>query len=168
MKTVYICFSRRRGFAIGSELIQKFMGKPFSHTYFKFKEDRYVDHTIFHAVGKGLIYVSEATLLEHNVPAKEFALVISDELFDELMQDCHKNAGKDYGFLQNLGVALVCGLAKLKIKVNKNPINDGINCSEWMYYILEEIYGKWTDEDPNLIGPDQIYDFLESKGVSNA
>lgn len=161
MKTIIIGFSKNEGsWAIGSRLIRWFMHRDFSHTYFKFKEDLYEDHTIFHAVGKGLIYVSERSFLKHNTPVAEFELTISNELFDELLQDCHTNAGNDYGIFQNLGIAVVRGLSKIGIKIDRNPINDGINCSEWAYYLLEEIDGKWTQTDPNLIAPDQIYDYL--------
>lgn len=160
MKTIIIGFSKHKGFAPGSDLIKWFMNKDFSHTYFKFKEDLYDDHTIFHAVGKGLNYISERTFLEHNQPVAEFELPISDELFNELMQDCHKHAGGKYGYFQNLGIALVRGLAKIGITLDRNPIDDGINCSEWGYYILEDIDGKWIHIDPNLVAPDQVYDYL--------
>jgi len=165
MKTIIIGFSRNKNNAIGSELIQKFMGKPFSHTYFKFKEDLYKDYTIFHAIGKGLVYMSETTFLEHNLPIYQFEIQILDELFNELMEDCHINAGKHYGFMQNIGIAIVRSLKKININITKNPFNEGINCSEWMYYILEEIYGKWTPVDPNLIAPDEVCDFLLARGM---
>ena len=166
MKTIQLGFSTHKKFALFSWLIKKVLNRQFSHSYFKFQEN-YSDKTVFHAVGKGLIYISETTFIEQNTTIKEFDLSISDELFLELMEDCHKNAGKDYGFLQNLGIAIIRGLAKLGIIINKNPINDGINCSEWLYYILEEIYGKWIDKDPNLVAPDDVFDFLEEKLKSN-
>lgn len=167
MKTIYIGFSRHKRFAIGSWAIQKFMNKPFSHTYFKFKEEKYTDHTIFHAVGKGMIYVAEMTFLEKNEIVAEFAIHISDELFDELLQDCHKNASRKYGYLQNLGVVIVRWAAKIGIKMKKNPINDGINCSEWIWWILQEVEGKWTETEPNLVGPDECYNYLVGRYKSS-
>lgn len=167
MKSITFGFSRSSQGLIGSKLIMWFMRKPFSHTYFKYKEDRYVDSTIFQATGKGLNYMAEHRFHEHNTPVREFTEQISDELFDELMRDCHNNAGIDYGFLQNLGLAFVRLADKVGWKIDKNPINDGINCSEWMYYILAEIYGpRWTETEPNLVAPDEVYEFLESKGLT--
>lgn len=161
MKTIIIGFSKHKGsWAIGSDLIRWFMKRDFSHTYFKFKENLYEDHTICHATGKGVNYMSETTFLEHNEPVAEFELEISDSLFDELLQDCHKFAGANYGYLQNVGILIVRVAAKIGIKMNKNPLNDGINCSEWGYYILEEIDGEWIHIDPNLVAPDQVYDYL--------
>jgi len=157
---VTIGFSRHRGFAIGSEAIQKFMNKPFSHTYFKFKQPMYKDYTIFHAVGKGLTYISETNFLKHNIIIYEFEIEISEELYKELMVDCHNNAGEHYGFYQNIGLAIVRLLSKIKINLKSNPFNDGINCSEWLYYILAEVYGKWTETEPNLVAPDEVYEFL--------
>ena len=167
MQTITIGFSKHHGNAIGSSLIQWFMGRPYSHTYFKFKEDRYKDKTIFHAVGHGTVYISETTFLENNVPVYEFEIEISDELFNELMIDCHQNAGKSYGYMQNLGLVLVRTLNRIGFDIKKNPIDDGINCSEWIYYILEEVYGQWTATEPNLVAPDEICDYLLKKGMKS-
>ena len=161
MKTIIIGFSKHRGtFAIGSDLIRWLMRRDFSHTYFKFKEDLYEDHTICHATGKGVNYLSETTFNASNQPVAEFELSISQELYDELLQDCHKHAGENYGYFQNIGIFIVRLLQKINIAVSRNPINEGINCSEWAYYLLEEIDGKWTNTDPNLIAPDEVYDYL--------
>lgn len=160
MKTITIGFASHKEFMIGSVAIEWLLNTDFSHTYFKFKEDRFQDHTIFHAVGKGLIYMAETTFVESALVVKEFDLQISDDLFQELMVDCHINAGKDYAYWQNLGILFDRILAKFNIKMLRNPFKYGINCSEWMYYIIEEIDGKWTDTDPNLVAPDEVYNYL--------
>lgn len=162
MKTIIIGFSKHRGFAIGSWLIRLVLQRPFSHTYFKYKEPEYQDGTVFHAVGKGLIYISETSFLEHNEPVSEFNLSISDDSFAGLMQECHKIAGRDYGYLQNIGIALIRWANKIGFNIKHNPLNDGINCSEWAADVIEEVYGKWTDKDPNLIAPDDVYKYLVS------
>lgn len=163
MKTIYVGFSRNANSAPGSKVIQLFLNKPFSHTYFKFKEDSYCDHTIFHAVGKGLTYISETNFLNHNTVVFEKAIEINDETYKELLNECHQNAGRKYGFLQNLGILWVRSLNCLGFDLKTNPLDDGINCSEWMYYLLEEIYGRWTDTEPNLVAPDEVYNYLINK-----
>lgn len=140
------------------------MGRNFSHTYFKFREDLYQDNTICHATGRSINYMSETTFGLHNQTVEEFELPVSQELYNELLQECHKFAGREgYGYFQNLGIVIVKYLNKVGFNLNKNPIDDGINCSEWMYYLLEEIYGKWIDIDPNLVTPDHVYVFLKEK-----
>lgn len=161
MQTIYIGFSKSH--LIGSKLISWFMNQEYSHTYFKFKEPWYDDNTINQSTGHGIGYMAESRFNENNTIVKEHCLQISDELFLELINECHQNAGVKYGYFQNLGIFVVNVLSKIGININKNPINDGVNCSEWMYYILEEVYGQWTDKDPNLVTPADIDDFLENK-----
>lgn len=104
MKTIVIGASRNRQCKPGSLLIQWHLGTNYSHIYFKFKEDMYEDATVFQAVGKGMQYISYNNWLEHNVPIHEFEMQVSDEIYIELMQDCHKNSGKAYGFQQNIWI----------------------------------------------------------------
>lgn len=160
MKTITVGFSCHKGFAPGSKIIKLILNRPFSHTYFKFKEDLLEDFTVFHAIGRGLSYVSYTNFKEHNNVVAEFDIEITDELYIELLNDCQKHASIQYGYMQNLGIVLVRGLSRLSITIKRNPFTKGINCSEWVYYILEEIYGNWIDSDPNLVGPDQVFDFL--------
>jgi hypothetical protein len=161
MKTIYIGFSCSG--KIGSKLISWFMRKPFSHTYLKFQEPWYKDQTIHQATGHGLGYMSENIFNSECTVVKEFPLQISDELFLEVVTNCHNNSGANYGYFQLLGIFMVDVLSKIGIKIKKNPIRGGIICSEWMYDILTEVYGKWTDKDPNLVDPSDIYAFLMTK-----
>ena len=163
MKTIYIGFSKSN--LIGSKLISWFLNREYSHTYFKFQEPWYDDKTINQSTGHGIGYMAEHNFIKNNTIVKEYVLDISDELFLELVNDCHKNAGVKYGYFQNLGIFVIDVLSKLKINIKRNPINDGVNCSEWMYYILEEVYGKWTDKDPNLVTPADVEAFLQSKNL---
>lgn len=168
MAKIIIGFSTsNHNFAIGAEAIKLFMNRPFSHTYFKYKDDLYTDHTIFHAIGKGLSYVSENMFIVNNKIIKEFSFEIENNLYHELLIFCHKNAGIKYGFLQNIGVAIVKIANKLGFKINKNPLNDGVNCSEIMFYILKHVYGNWINKDPNLVDPEDVYNFLEQKYGKN-
>lgn len=166
MAIISFGFSRNSKGKIGSRILCWAMRKKFSHTFFMFKEKMYSDRTVQQSTGHGVASMSETRFLQDNIIVQEFPVAISEALFDEILQECHKYAGCNYGYLQNLGVAIVRLAAKLGIKINKNPLDDGMNCSEWMCYILDEIYGKWTTKDPNLVGPDDVYAFLESKGLT--
>lgn len=167
MKTITIGFSKHKGFAPGSSLIRWYTKRPFSHTYFRFKDETYTDDTIFHAVGKGLIYISSTNFLRDNEVVQEFSLKVNEEMFKIILNVCHQKAGKKYGYKQNLGILLVRQLNKLGFALDKNPLDDGINCSELMFYLLSEVHGQWSKKDPNLITPADIYDFLVSKYGTN-
>ena len=159
MKTITIGFSHNN--MVGSRLISWFMRKPFSHTYLKFQEPWYSDQTINQATGHGLGYMSETRFKENNTVVREYSLQISEELFQEVVNNCHRNAGVSYGYLQLVGIFCVTILSKVGIKVSKNPLPSGVICSEWMYDILAEVYGPWTDKDANLVTPADIDSFLQ-------
>lgn len=163
MKEIKIGFSTHKGFAPGSKLIRWYTKRDFSHTYFKYKDSTFTDHTIFHAVGKGLSYVSETNFLKHNTVVREFTMLVPDELFHLILNICHQKSGQDYGYLQNLGILIVELLSKVGIKLKENIINDGVNCSELMCYLLTEVHGKWIKKDADLVTPADVYDFLVKK-----
>lgn len=159
MKRVWIGFSKKN--AIGSKLIRAFLCSPFSHTYFRFKDDNLNDSMIFHAVGKGLVFISNENFIKHNEKVSEFEFGISEELYIELRNECNKYAGLQYGIFQNIGLAIMKYL-----NLNKNPLNDGINCSEWVSYCLEELYPEeWSSlyKDFNSVDPKQVYEYLINK-----
>lgn len=163
---IYVGFSAHIGFAPGSWALRLLMGVPFSHTYFKFKDPILNDNTVFHAIGKGVNYVSEPNFLVHNKIVKEIAMEIDEILFYELLNECHENASKDYAYLQNIGILGVRILARFGINIKKNPFTYGINCSEWISYILRQVdsnfNNKFKDIDDNLIGPDQIFNYFNN------
>lgn len=160
MKTITIGFSKHKGFAPASWAIRKFCGTEFSHTYFKFQQEFLEEKTVFHAVGKGLTYISETNFLVHNEPTKEFELKIGDQDYAELLNKCHKSASIKYGYLQNLGIGFVSILQKLGIKYKRNPFNDGVNCSEWVCILLQSLYGDWAKKSNDLVSPNDVYQFL--------
>lgn len=159
MYKVWIGFSKNH--KIGSYLIRCYLDSNFSHTFFRFKDDSFEDSMVFHAVGKGLTFISETNFLKENVRVDEFKLDISEELYIELRNACNKHAGLHYGYLQNIGLVL------MKIFcLNNNPLNDGINCSEWVAYCLEEIFPEDWDSskmDFNNVSPTDIHDYLSNK-----
>lgn len=161
MKTIIIGFSKGSSkWLIGSILIMWFTNKPFSHTYFKFKEDMYDDWTISQSTGHGVGYMCETRFNEFNTTVESFPLQISDDLYSKILKDCHANAGIDYGYLQNLGIFISTCLDKIGIHLKRNPLPIGTNCSEWLYHILVNVYGNWTDKDPALITPNDIRLYL--------
>lgn len=159
---ITIGFSRHKGFAPFSKLLCAYMDTDFSHVYMKFKESNMPDATIYHAVGKGLIYLSEQHFMEHNIVVAEYEFDISEDVHNKIRVDFHTQAGTNYGYLQNLGIALVDVLNKyFNCNIKKNPMAEGINCSEWVGQVLDDAIGDWTKIDPSLIKPSDIRNFLK-------
>jgi hypothetical protein len=138
------------------------MGTEFSHTYLKVQLPLMQEMTVLHATGAGLFPAAYSHFLEKNIPVREFELDISDRQLAEILNMAHRNFGEKYGFLQNFGVLLVQSLEKLGIKESRNPLSDGINCSEWLYEVLTDLYGPWTNKDKNLVTPKDVYEYLSS------
>jgi hypothetical protein len=157
---ITIGFSKHKGFAPMSNAIRWYLGTPFSHCYIKIKLDEFNDSSVLHAIGKGVVIMSYNNFLTQAESIKEFDLEISEDLYKEICDDFHKLVGvTKYGFGQNIGILIARAL-----KLKKNPINDGVNCSEWAAYCLEEIDpDMWNskEEDFNLITPLEVFNYLK-------
>lgn len=158
MKTITIGFSKsKKKLAFGSYAIRMFQGTEYSHVYIKFKSDSLQRTLIYEAVGGGLRFIGTKVWESHAEEVASFSIDISQENYIILMQYCVDNAGTEYGFTQNIGVA-ICELLNLK----KNPFKDGKNCSEVVGEILKLegfVFGKET----NLLTPKDIYKVLDGK-----
>jgi hypothetical protein len=160
---IYVGFSHSRSGAIGSRLIKWYLGTEFSHTYLVVQIPLMEETTVLHATGAGLFPASYAHFLEKNIPVREFELDISEDKLAEILNMAHRNFGEKYGFMQNIGVLFVQSLEKFGIKEARNPLNEGINCSEWLYEVLTDLYGPWTEKDKNLVTPKDVYEYLSNK-----
>lgn len=159
MKTLKIGFSKpkNRIFPIFSWLIRLYQRTAFSHTYITFKSSSLDRTLVYEAVAGGIRFVGTQVWQEHAETVREFELSVSDDQYTEILQFCVDNAGKDYAFLQSLGV-LIANLFKLK----KNPFREGTNCSEMLSRLLERldyVVGKPHD----LVTPKDIYLFMDKK-----
>lgn len=160
---VTVGFSRHKGFAPMSSLIRWYMGTEFSHTYFKVQLQGLDTPSVLQATGKGVSMCSYSNFLAHNAVVREFSLEVSDALFYRIYNDFHLQAGTKYGYWQNLGI-LIARAFKLKI----NPFQDGIVCSEYVAYCLEDVFpNDWDSnkQDFNLVMPKAIYEYLTNKDI---
>lgn len=156
---IKIGFSEPNHFKLGACIIKKYLGTDFSHTYVKFKQERLNDNTIFHAVGMGVVYLSETQFKKNNNQVKEFTLELSEDLYNKVLNKCHSLASNKYAFGQNLGLVI-----KRQFNLNVNPFQDDFNCSELVAYLLVEIWPQdWIGVDLNSVGPDTVYCYLEKK-----
>ncbi len=168
MKKFQIGFSKAKSkYAIGSSLIRWYMGTEYSHTYMIFNFETY--SMVFHATGKGLFPLSKERFLEHNIPVETFEISVTDEEYLQIRRLCFINMGLDYGFWQNIGnlIADLLEVTCKKFNIQKrivNPFMDGVNCSEWIAYII-----KIKDPEVcksieiNRVKPNDIYNYLIKK-----
>jgi hypothetical protein len=155
MKTATIGFSKsKKKFAIGGMAIRAFQHTTYSHVYLKFTSDSLQRVLIYEAVGGGLRFIGTKVWESHAEEVASFPIQISQDNYISLLQYCVDNAGTEYGFAQNLGVA-ICELFRMK----KNPFKTGKNCSEVVSDILK-LEGYKFDKESNLITPKDIYKVL--------
>jgi hypothetical protein len=160
---IYVGFSHNRNGAIGSKLIRWYLDSQFSHVYLRTQLPLLSETTVLHATGDGLYPMSYSNFLKKNIPVVEYTIEISDEKFYQIINLAHMSFGQKYGFAQNLGIVIQKILTRLGIREDDNILDDGVNCSEWIYEVLEEVYGQWTEKDKDLVTPKDIYEYLYHK-----
>jgi len=161
MEQITIGFSKSKKFLpIGSWLIKSYMKTPYSHVYLKFHSQSLDRTLIYEAVGGGVRFIGTKVWQKHAVEVKSYTIDIEKINQIKLIQFCVDNAGIDYGFSQNLGVA-IAGVFNLK----KNPFYTGLNCSETIGEILK-LEGYKIEKDVNLLTPLDIDNILFLKTKS--
>jgi len=168
MKQLTIGFSRAKGFKPFSWAIQKVLNTPFSHTYIKFKSDKFDRVLVYQASGTAVNFMEEKrVLLTHEVIA-EFELEISDEAYIKTVQFAIDQSGVPYGISQIFGILYVKALGSFGKRV-KNPFPNGNGnyiCSELVAQILKEIMDLKVDQDLDLITPKEVYELLKTNKIS--
>ena len=141
-----------------SVAIRWYLNSEFSHTYFKIQLPGLTDSSVLQANGQGVGICSYMNFKKKNAVIKEFDIEISDELFLEIYNEFHDRSGVKYGYIQNLGILL-----SEQVGLRINPFQDGMVCSEYLAYCLEEIFpDDWNSatQDFNLVTPKTVYDYL--------
>jgi uncharacterized protein YycO len=152
-----IGFSKAKSpYKIGSWLIRKYLGTEYSHVYMNFHSCKFDRDIVYEAVGSGVRFVGIKEWKKHATVVVQYDIEISDTSYIKLMQFCIDNSGRDYGFLQNIGIVF----ARL-FKLTKNPFKSGVNCSELLADILELEGYKWGIPK-DLITPKDIENSLLS------
>lgn len=163
MKYFYIGLSRNNEGKIGSTLLQKYMKKPYSHTFFEYDTTRGVeDNTIFHStMSSGVGYWSNYVFKKYNTKTHLYKVNVTDEQFKALRTKVHKHAGDHYAWWQNIGILMV-DLGKVLGFDIKNPFRDNENCSELVFLALVELHPELAEKySKNTIRPDHIEDIME-------
>lgn len=169
MKHFYIGLSRSKNNKVGSVLLQKYMNRPYSHTFFEYDTMRGVqDNTIFHSsMSSGVGYWSNYTFEKKNTKTHLYRVEVSDEVFKALRTKVHRHAGNHYAFLQNIGILLVDICQNMGFDV-QNPFREHENCSELVYLALVELHPELALQyKQNTISPVDIEDIMIAYGYEN-
>lgn len=166
MSKIYIGFSRPKdGFKPFSSLIRLMLCTPYSHTYIKFYSETYDRNLIYQESGSQINFISEKAFNEIEIITDEFEIEVTSETKQKTVQYAIDNLGIPYGILQIIGI----GYYMLQKRLGKNPdsniFTDGpmkMVCSELVGRILIEI-GLTINENPDIITPKDIYEFLEKQ-----
>lgn len=161
-------FSRTKHFKIFSWAIQKVLNAPFSHTYIKFKSDKFDRVLVYQASGLAVNFMEESRMLDTHEVVAEFELEVSDEAYKKTVQFAIDEAGVPYGMSQIFGILYVKALALFGVKA-KNPFPNGNSnyvCSELVAQILKEIIGLEVQEDLDLIDPKEVFELLQKNHIS--
>lgn len=162
MNTIKLVFTKsKKKLPIGSLLIRWWTKKPYSHVaraltmctwgagYYQASEGKvnYEHEDVFNTKHK--------IIREYNIP-------ITKEIKDSVEKMCWQDAGKKYGYLQNLGILLI------DLKITKhNPWKQGRNCSELIYIkVLKPMFPE-LNYNPDTIKPHEIEEILIKKGFKH-
>lgn len=136
-----IGFSRAKGFAPISKLIMACERTNFSHAYIRIRSESLDRDLLYQAAGSGVHFVGRALFEQTAQVVEEYEIQIPDENRKAFLQWCVDEAGKPYGRLQILGLALIRLLKLFGIKI-KNPFPNGDGayvCCELVYRALRHL-----------------------------
>lgn len=124
MKQITIGFSRASTkFPIFSWLIMLTQKTPYSHVYLKYTND-YADRVIYYQASHTLVnYMNESTFLGQEKVVEEYTFNVSNDAFKAVLQFAIDNAGKPYGTLSIIGLAVVQVAMLFGIKMH-NPLKE--------------------------------------------
>jgi hypothetical protein len=155
MKTIRVVFSKsKKRFAPIGWTIRKFMGTGYSHVSFHFDSPSLNRTLVYEAVGSGIRFIEKKNWDKHAEMIVSYDIEICQEVYTKMLQTCIDYAGKEYGYMQNVGV-LIAHLFKLDY--NPFPAND--NCSEILLRLIEEA-GYFTSKSHDLVTPLDIENMI--------
>lgn len=160
MRKIVIGFSKsKKKFPIGSWLIRCFQGcTQYSHVYVRLLvKPRFPSDKILHAAEAEVNHWSETNFHKRNETVEDFLIDVPDGLYEELKDNIfHEKAGEKYGIMQNIGIVLV-RILRLFGKDIQNPWQEGWNCSEFVWTVLNLIFPEEVAHlKPNTVTPKDI------------
>ena len=161
MRDLKIVFTKsKKTLPIGSWLIRLWTWKEYSHVAVCFDTTKYFGTKTYYQASDGLVnYMSEEQFLKKHEIVKSYTMSVPESVYKLIRSECHKEAGANYGFLQNVGIALADILSLVGISIS-NPWKRGRNCSELLYVKIPAL-SEAVSYRPDLIKPHHIENILK-------
>jgi hypothetical protein len=165
MKQLTIGFSRAStSFPIFSWLIMLVQKTPYSHVYLKY-DDEYLGQTMIFQASHTLVNsMSESVFLSQETVVQEFVFNVSDESFLATMKNAANQAGKPYGVMEILGLAVV-EIGLFFGKKWQNPVKDAGTtwvCDQLIAYLLSLCENVKLTEPLNDMTPKDVYNLVST------
>lgn len=161
MEKIIVGFSKPKKWKPFAWIIMKFYDIPYDHVYIKFWSSKFQRNVIYQASQLMVNFMGEKFFESENDVIKEFELDITDEDRTSMIQFAMDEAGKPYGMLNALGLAIVGIFDRLGKKI-KNPLGDGEKtyiCCELVADILDR-YTSVKNIDSDTVNPKELYNIL--------
>lgn len=159
---IIIGFSYPKKFLIGAWLISKWLGKPYSHVYLKFKSDK-IPTTIYHAANGMVHFMEEQNFKSINTVIKEIELPNDPVSKRIALTHAIYLSGVKYGYSELFKIVLYDICTYLKCPIFKSHNGAGYICSELVAEILEDRYGIRWNKPKHLLKPNDIEEMLDGK-----
>ena len=169
MRKLRIGFSRSNDDKIFSVILQKYLKTNYSHTFVMYDTAKHMgDDSIYHSsFGSGVGFFAKHVFEEQNEIVLIYEIEVSDEVYNKIRQELFYNCGMKYGFMQNIGIAIV-DFAKqvFGIKI-QNPFRKDQNCSELVHrHVISIAFPEIAKQyNPDTISPKDIEDIMKQVGT---
>jgi hypothetical protein len=168
MRELKIVFTKsKKKIPILSWLIMLWTKKPYSHVALKF-ESRIFKSPTYYQASDGLVnYMSGTQFDKKHEIVNQYEIEIEDDSYYKIREECHEEAGANYGLMQNVGIMITDVLSFFGIKT-KNPFKKGRNCSELIYIKVLKPMFPTLKYNPDTIKPHQVENILIEKGYQES
>ena len=160
MKTIRIGFStpKHKFLPVFSWAIKLIGRTPYSHVYVRWQTD-YGPSICYHAAGHSLHFLSAYMFNRTINMIEEFEITLSDSRYRSMMIYCLENAGKSYGLLEVMAIAI-----RKITGINLKFLRSGDKkqyCAELVYRIIGIVKEQECPTDPDQIDMKQIYGIVK-------
>ena len=156
-RRVTVGFSRSRRWNPFSALIQWWYGTPYSHTFIRW-ETPWGFEEILEASTTSVRMMNKSVWSEKNHIIDEFEIELTSQQFGLMMTHCRTLLGTPYGWGQVVGL-----MAQELFQLKRNPISEGILCSELLYTFIEDVLGEPLAEGKDSASSLTIYNHMRNR-----
>lgn len=156
MRLISIVASRPIEKKIGSELIMRELRTDYSHVSWIFWNSTQLKPRYYEAIlHGGVVFTGQRHWESRNKIVFRKDFVVSDEVYEQFLDEAMDKCGEQYGFWQNIGIKIKSVFALSKNIFSSSKVSS--NCSELIY-----IFSKFVNlevksqEDPDLVSPKDI------------